>query len=445
MQKKFDLFVIGAGSGGVRAARMAGSKGFKVGIAESWSLGGTCVNRGCVPKKLYTYAAHFSSEFATMRSFGWNSKKPNFNWKKLVTNKKRELRRLNEIYYKLLLNSKVKIFEKEANFLDNETLNVGGEIIKAKKILIAVGSKPRVMNFSAGKNIINSDEAFDIKNLPKSVLILGGGYISVEFASIFKGLGVDTTVCIRGEKILKGFDLEVATEIMNQMGNKGIKFVTDTFPKDISYHKGKFDVFYDVKKKETYDLVMEAVGRIPNTEKLDLKNTDVKVNKNGGIIVDKFFKTTAKNIFAIGDVIDRIQLTPVAIAEAMVFVNNLKASKKTSFDYKNIPTAVFCNPNYSYVGLSEEDAKKKYKNIKIYRSSFKPLKYSLSKHNEQVFIKLVVNKQTDKVLGLHYIGDGSAEIVQGFSVAIVNGLKKNQFDKTIGIHPTSAEEIVTLK
>lgn len=445
MQKKFDLFVIGAGSGGVRAARVAGSKGLKVGIAESWSFGGTCVNRGCVPKKLYSYAAHFSSEFATMRSFGWDSKKPNFNWKKLVSNKKIELRRLNEIYSNLLISSKVKIFEKEASFLDNETLNVGGEVIKAKRILIAVGSKPRVMNFSAGIKIINSDQAFDIKNLPKSILILGGGYISVEFASIFNGLGVDTTVCIRGEKILKGFDSEVATEIMKQMEFKGVKFVTQLFPQDISYQNGKFDVFYGKKKKERYDLVMEAVGRIPNTEKLNLKNTDVKVNNNGAIIVDKYFKTSAKNIFAIGDVIDRIQLTPVAIAEAMTFVNNLKATKKKSFDYKNIPTAVFCNPNYSYVGLSEEDAKKKYKKINIYRSSFRPLKYSLSKKNEKVFIKLVVNKQTDKVLGLHYVGDGSAEIIQGFSVAIVNGLKKNQFDKTIGIHPTSAEEIVTLK
>ncbi len=190
---------------------------------------------------------------------------------------------------------------------------------------------------------------------------------------------------------------------------------------------------------------MEAVGRIPNTENLNLKNTDVKINNNGAIIVDKYFKTSAKNIFALGDVIDRIQLTPVAIAEAMIFVNNLKASRKRSFDYSNIPTAVFCNPNYSYVGLSEEDAKKKYKKISIYRSSFRPLKYSLSKKKEKVFIKLVVNKQTDKVLGLHYVGDGSAEIIQGFSVAVVNGLKKNQFDKTIGIHPTSAEEIVTLK
>ena len=445
MPKKFDLFVIGAGSGGVRAARMAGSKGLKVGIAESWSFGGTCVNRGCVPKKLYSYAAYYTSEFETMRSFGWDSKKPNFNWKKLVSNKKTELLRLNEIYLNLLLNSKVKIFEKEASFIDNETLNVGGEIIKAKKILIAVGSKPRVMNFSAGKNIINSDEAFDVNKLPKSILILGGGYISVEFASIFNGLGVDTTVCIRGEKILKGFDSEVATEIMKQMGNNGVKFVTKKFPKEILYKKGKFDVFFDIKKKERYDLVMEAVGRVPNTKNLNLKNTDVKINNNGAIIVDKYFETSAKNIFAIGDVIDRVQLTPVAIAEAMIFVNNLKTSRKKSFDYKNIPTAVFCNPNYSYVGLSEEDAKKKYKKINIYRSSFRPLKYSLSKKKDKVFIKLVVNKQTDKVLGLHYIGNGSAEIIQGFSVAIVNGLKKNQFDKTIGIHPTSAEEIVTLK
>ena len=243
------MFVIGAGSGGVRAARMAGTKGLKVGIAESWSFGGTCVNRGCVPKKLYSYASHFSTDFEVMKSFGWDPKKPSFNWKKLVANKKKELRRLNQIYINLLANSNVETFTKRASFIDNETLNVGGEIINAKKILIAVGSKPRIMDFAASSNIINSDKAFDLKELPKSILILGGGYIAVEFASIFNGLGVNTTVCIRGEHILKGFDSEISCEIMKQMRKKGVKFLTQRFPEEISYKKDKFEVSFKYKKK----------------------------------------------------------------------------------------------------------------------------------------------------------------------------------------------------
>ena len=300
------------------------------------------------------------------------------------------------------------------------------------------------MNFSAREKIINSDQAFDLKKLPKKILILGGGYIAVEFASIFSGLGVNTTICVRGDRLLKGFDSEISAAITKQMELKGVKIITNNIPKDIYFEKNLFKAVFQSKPNKKFDMVMEAVGRIPNTDKLNLELLKMKT-ENGAIKVDKYFETSVENVYAIGDVIDRIQLTPVAIAEAMIFVENLKLKKKKSFNYTNIPTAVFCDPNYSFVGFSEEQAKSKYKNVKVYKSSFRPLKYTLSKIKENVLIKLIVNKDTDKVLGLHYVGENAAEIVQGFSVAIANGLKKAHFDKTIGIHPTSAEEIVTLK
>jgi len=445
MKKEFDLFVIGAGSGGVRAARVAASRGLKVGIAEGWSLGGTCVNRGCVPKKLYSYASHFEHDFNVMRSFGWSIKTISFSWNKLVSNKKKEILRLNNIYKNLLVNSGVEIFSGFANFIDKNTIEVSKKKIIAKKILIAVGSEPRKINFSAKDKIINSDQAFDIKKLPKKVMILGGGYIAVEFASIFNGLGVDTTICVRGDNILRGFDTDVVQNITNQMKERGVKFIQNNFPKDITFQNNKFKVIFDDNKVYKTDLVMEATGRVPNIDSLKLDKVGVKVSDNKSIKVDEFFRTSIKNIFAIGDVIDRVQLTPVAIAEAMVFVDNLFQKKLKKFDYNNIPTAVFCHPNYAYIGLSEEEAKLKVKKIKVFRSLFKPLKNSLSNINDKVFIKLIVNNINEKVIGLHYVGENAAEIIQGFSVSITAGLKKKHFDKTIGIHPSSAEEIVTLK
>ena len=442
---KFDLFVIGGGSGGVRAARVASSNGLKVGLAEGWDLGGTCVNRGCVPKKLYSYASHIRDDFDLMDSFGWSITKKKFSWKKLVNNKKKELSRLNGIYSSLLINSGVKIFKSYASFVSPKSIKIGNKIIYSKKFLIAVGTKPRKLNFLASNEIITSDEAFDLKNLPKSILILGGGYIAVEFASIFNGLGVDTTICIRGKKILKGFDDDVVEHLMNNMKDKGVKFITGEFPNEIRKESNLF--FANFKKLNTkkFHLVMEAVGREANVEKLNVKAAKIKLSKNSSIIVDDYFQTSNKNIYAIGDVIDRIQLTPVAIAEAMTLVQNLKMQKKEKFHYNNIPTAVFSNPNFASVGCTEAEAKKKFKNIEVYRSNFRPLKLSLSDVKEKIFLKLITNKSNDKVVGLHYLGENAAEIIQGFSVAVVKGLKKSDFDKTIGIHPSSAEEIVTLK
>ena len=442
---KFDLFVVGGGSGGVRAARVASSNGLKVGLAEGWDLGGTCVNRGCVPKKLYSYASHIRDDFDLMDSFGWSITKKKFSWKKLVNNKKKELSRLNGIYSSLLINSGVKIFKSYASFVSPKSIKIGNKIIYSKKFLIAVGTKPRKLDFLASNEIITSDEAFDLKNLPKSILILGGGYIAVEFASIFNGLGVDTTICIRGKKILKGFDDDVVEHLMNNMKDKGVKFITGEFPNEIRKERNVF--FANFKKLNTkkFHLVMEAVGREANVEKLNVKAAKIKLSKNSSIIVDDYFQTSNKNIYAIGDVIDRIQLTPVAIAEAMTLVQNLKMKKKEKFNYNNIPTAVFSNPNFASVGYTEAEAKKKFKNIEVYRSNFRPLKLSLSDVKEKIFLKLITNKSNDKVVGLHYLGENAAEIIQGFSVAVVKGLKKSDFDKTIGIHPSSAEEIVTLK
>ncbi|MAI29227.1 MAG: glutathione-disulfide reductase [Pelagibacteraceae bacterium TMED124] len=445
IENKFDLFVIGGGSGGVRAARVASSNGLKVGLAEGWDLGGTCVNRGCVPKKLYAYASHIGDDFDLIDSFGWSITKKKFSWKKLVNNKKKELSRLNDIYSSLLTNSGVKIFKGYASFLNPNSIKIGNKIINAKKFLIAVGTKPRKLDFLASDEIITSDEAFDLKKLPKSIMILGGGYIAVEFASIFNGLGVDTTICIRGKKILKGFDDDVVEHLMNNMKRKGVKFITEEFPQQITKKSNLFYVNFKKSTPKKFNLVMEAVGRQANIENLNLKVAKIKISKNSSIIVNDYFETSNKDIYAIGDVIDRIQLTPVAIAEAMTLVQNFKRKKKEKFSYNNVPTAVFSNPNFACVGYTETEAKRKFKNIEVFKSNFRPLKFSLSDVKEKIFLKLITNKSNNKVIGLHYLGENAAEIIQGFSVAVVNGLKKSDFDKTIGIHPSSAEEIVTLK
>ena len=441
----FDLFVIGGGSGGVRAARIASSYGLKVGLAEGQDLGGTCVNRGCIPKKLYSYAAHFQDDVEIMKSFGWKTDKKSFNWSKLVLGKKKELRRLNGIYRNLLINSGVEVFNSWGSFGENNKILLNNKkIINSKYILIAVGGKPKLLECEGAEHCIDSDSAFDLKVLPKKILIIGGGYIALEFASIFNGLGVDTTVCLRSNMVLRDFDSEISEFLYKSMEEKGVKFLFNEIPKKIFKTKNKFLVEFKNQKRE-FGQVMSAIGRVPLIDNLNIKNTKVKISKRGDIIVDDYYETHHKNIFAIGDVINRVQLTPVAIAEAMNLVNNLKKRNKKKLNYKNIPTAVFSNPNVATVGLSENEARLKFKKIKIFRSSFKPLKLSLGNFKEKVFIKMIVDSKTDKVLGLHYIGEDAAEIIQGFSVAVLKGLKKSDFDQTLGIHPSSAEEIVTLK
>ena len=445
----YDLFVIGGGSGGVRASRLASIEGLKVGLAEGWDIGGTCVNRGCIPKKLYSYASHFNEEVEIMNSFGWSINQLDFDWKSLVENKKKELTRLNGIYNNLLKNAGVEVFNLWASFLDKESIELSdGTIIKSKKFLIAVGGEPIVPNIKGSEFIITSDEAFDIESLPSSILIMGGGYIAVEFASIFNGLGVETTVSVRGDKILRGFDEECVSFLVNEMKKKGIKFIFNNSPIAISHSKVSNDKQFNVQfKDDTYQFskVMAAIGRRPMIKDLGAEKAGIDLTSKKSIIVDEFFQTSNKNIYAIGDVIDKVQLTPVAINEAIILIKNLTKNQGFTFKYRNIPTAIFSNPNMATVGMSEESALEKFKEIDVYISEFRPLKLTLSKSDEKVFIKLIVDCETEKVIGLHYIGSDAAEIVQGFSVAIVSGLKKRDFDNTIGIHPSSAEEIVTLR
>ena len=445
----FDFFVIGGGSGGVRASRLAALEGLKVGLAEGWDLGGTCVNRGCIPKKLYSYASHFNEEVEIMNSFGWSINQPIFDWKVLVRNKKKELIRLNGIYENLLKNAGVKVFNSWASFLDKDTLKLSdGNIIKSKKFLIAVGGEPLIPKIKGSNFIITSDEAFDLECLPKSILIMGGGYIAVEFASIFNGLGVDTTICVRGDRILRGFDQECVNFLVNEMKKKGVKFIFNDSPSSVSSCENINDEEYKVQfknKEKKFSKVMAAIGRKPKIKKLNIENANIDLSMNGSIVVDDFFQTSNKNIFAIGDVIDKVQLTPVAINEAVNLIRNLTTKVNRHFNYNNIPTAIFSNPNMATIGVSEEFHSEKFKEIDVYVSEFRPLKLTLSKSSERVFIKLIVDSKTEKVIGLHYIGSDAAEIVQGFSVAIVKGLRKSDFDNTIGIHPSSAEEIVTLR
>ena len=441
---EYDLFVIGAGSGGVRASRLAAANGMKVGLAENWSVGGTCVNRGCIPKKLYSYASHFKNELELMRFFGWKAENISFEWSKLVSIKKKEINRLNGIYENLLENSGVNIYNVKATFIDNSTVKLSNNtLIKSKYFLIAVGGKPKIPKIMGNEFAITSDQAFDLKTLPKKILIIGGGYIAVEFASIFNGLGVKTSICLRGKEILRGFDKDCTDFLTNEMQKKGIDFYTNCKVEKIK--KTRENLLINLlNKQHNFDKVMFATGRQPNTENLGLENTNIKLNFNKSIKVNKFYQTSVKNIFAIGDVIDKVQLTPVAISEAKVLINNLVNKEKSNLDYKNIPTAIFSDPNMATVGLSEVEAKSKYNKIEVFTTQFKPLKYTTSNFEDRVFIKLVVEKKSQKVLGVHYIGDEAAEIIQGFSVAVVKGLKKSDFEKTIGIHPSSAEEIVTI-
>ncbi len=441
---KYDLFVIGAGSGGVRASRLAASRGLRVGLAENWNVGGTCVNRGCIPKKLYSYASHFKNELKLMRFFGWDIGNISFEWSKLVLRKKKEIRRLNVIYENLLKSSGVKIHNAKATFIDNNTIKLSNNtLIKSKYFLIAVGGKPKIPEIIGNEFAINSDQVFDLKKLPKKILIFGGGYVAVEFASIFNGLGVKTAICLRGKEILRGFDKECTDFLTDQMKKKGIDFFINCKVEKIKKSKGNLLINL-LNKEHTFDMVMFATGRQSNTETLGIDKTNIKLTSNKSIKVNKFYQTSVKNIFAIGDVIDKVQLTPVAISEAKVLISNLVDKKKSVLNYKNIPTAIFSDPNMATVGLSEAEAKAKFKKIEVFTTQFKPLKYTTSNFEDRVFIKLIVEKKSQKVLGLHYIGDEAAEIIQGFSVAVVKGLKKTDFEKTIGIHPSSAEEIVTI-
>lgn len=447
MAYDFDLYVIGAGSGGVRAARFAAGFGAKVAVAESRYLGGTCVNVGCVPKKLLVYGAHFAEDFEQSSGFGWNLGEADFDWATLIANKDREITRLNGIYRNLLVNSGVTLHEAHAKIVGPHEVEVNGERYTAKNILIATGGWPQIPEIPGHEHAISSNQAFFLKELPKRVLVVGGGYIAVEFAGIFHGLGANTTLLYRGDLFLRGFDGSVRNHLKEELTKRGMDL---QFNADIE----RIDKQADGSLKATLrdgrvleaDCVFYATGRRPMLDNLGLENTDVQLDDKGFIRVDEQYQTTEPSILALGDVIGRVQLTPVALAEGMAVARRLfKPEQYRPVDYKMIPTAVFSLPNIGTVGLTEEEAREAGHDVVIYESRFRPMKLTLTDCQERTLMKLVVDGKSDKVLGCHMVGPDAGEIVQGLAIALKAGATKRDFDDTIGVHPTAAEEFVTMR
>ena len=441
----FDLFVIGAGSGGVRAARMSAAYGARVAIAEERYLGGTCVNVGCVPKKLFVYGAHFAEDFEDAAGFGWNGGAPTFDWPVLRDNKTREIERLNGIYHNLLTGPGVEVIEARARLTGPHAIDVDGREVTAERILVATGSWPVLPPFPGVEHAITSNEAFYLDEFPERVLVVGGGYIAVEFAGIFQGLGAETRLSYRGELFLRGFDEGIRRFVLDEIRAKGVNVSLNSHIARLDRHGDEFVTTFEDGSTHTSDLVMVATGRAANTAGLGLEAAGVQLAESGAIPVDAEYRTNVPHIHAIGDVIDRMQLTPVAIAEGMCIAGNLYNGESRSVDYANVPTAIFCQPNIGTVGPTEEEARKRYPALQVFESSFRPMKHTLSGRGERTMMKLLVDGASDAVVAAHMCGPDAGEIVQGLAVAIVAGATKTQFDATIGIHPTAAEEFVTMR
>lgn len=445
-QYDYDLFIVGAGSGGVRAANMAAAQGVKVAIAEERHLGGTCVNLGCVPKKLLVYASQFRDEFEAAAGFGWTVGKSSFNWSCLIANKNEEVKRLHAVYRSRLQKSGASIITGRAKLLDAHTVAVDAAQYSAERILIATGGWPFVPDIPGKQHVVTSNDMFFLDQLPNRIVIVGGGYIAVEFASILHGLGVDTTICQRGHKLLDGFDEDIRDFLAAEMTRKGIKILFNTDIEAIESAPGDdFAVRLIDGSKMITDLVMYATGRTPNSTGFGLEALGVELNSEGAIKVNSDYQTNVPSIYALGDVTDRVNLTPVAIAEGAALVNALYINQPRPVVYDNIPTAVFCQPNIGSVGLTETQAREKYPDIDIYQTRFTPIKNTLSGKDEKTLMKMIVVRSTDRVVGLHMVGPDAPEIIQGMAVAIRAGATKTVFDSTIGIHPTAAEEFVTLR
>lgn len=447
MAYDFDLYVIGAGSGGVRAARFAAGFGAKVAVAESRYLGGTCVNVGCVPKKLLVYGAHFAEDFEQASGFGWSLGEAKFDWATLIANKDREINRLNGIYRNLLVNSGVTLHESHAKVLGPHEVEVNGQRFTAEHILIATGGWPQIPDIPGREHAISSNEAFFLKALPKRVLVVGGGYIAVEFAGIFHGLGAQTTLVYRGDLFLRGFDGAVRQHLQEELVKRGMDL---QFNADIERIEKQADGSLNVTLKDgrqlAADCVFYATGRRPMLDNLGLENTGVTLDKRGFIEVNDLYQSAEPSILAIGDVIGRVQLTPVALAEGMAVARRLfKPEQYRPVDYKMIPTAVFSLPTIGTVGLSEEQAREEGHTVQVFESRFRPMKLTLTDCQERTLMKLVVDAKTDKVLGCHMVGPDAGEIIQGLAIAVKAGATKRDFDETIGVHPTAAEEFVTMR
>lgn len=445
MSFDYDLFVIGAGSGGVRAARMSASHGAKVAIAEEHRVGGTCVIRGCVPKKLFVYASHFAEEFEDAAGFGWEVGQSSFEWSNLVANKDTEIDRLNKIYMRNLKASGVEILNGRAVFKDAHTVLLDGREITANYILIAVGATPFMPQIEGIEHAISSNEAFYLKDFPSDITIVGGGYIAVEFAGIFNGLGANVTLVYRGEEILRGFDGDIRTHVQEEMIKKGIDVQTQNDVTSIKKVGKGFEVSFKNGTRRETSCVMYATGRVPYVQGLGLDTVDVELGSKGEIKVDAYSQTSVDNIYAVGDVTDRSQLTPIAIREGAAFAETVFNNTPLAVDHSNIPTAVFSQPPVGTVGMTEEEARDNKFDVDIYKSVFRPMKHTLSGRDEKTLMKLVVDRKTDKVLGLHIVGPDSGEMIQAFGIAVKMGATKSQFDATVAVHPTAAEELVTMK
>ncbi|XP_073022442.1 glutathione reductase, chloroplastic [Primulina eburnea] len=453
----FDLFTIGAGSGGVRASRFAANFGASVAICElpfatissdtAGGFGGTCVLRGCVPKKLLVYASKFSHEFEESGGFGWNYEaEPKHDWSTLIANKNAELLRLTGIYKNILQNAGVKLIEGRGKIVDPHTVDVGGKLFSAKNILISVGGRPFIPDIPGSEYAIDSDAALDLPSKPTKIAIVGGGYIAVEFAGIFNGLKSDVHVFMRQKKVLRGFDEEIRDIVGEQMSLRGVKFYPEeTGQSIVKSSDGSLSLKTNKGTVDGFSHVMFATGRKPNTKNLGLETVGVKLSKKGAIEVDEYSQTSVPSIWAVGDVTDRINLTPVALMEGGALAKTLFANEPTKPDHRDVPSAVFSQPPIGQVGLTEEQATKEYGDVDVYTSNFRPLKATISGLPDRVFMKLIVCAKTNKVLGLHMCGEDSPEIVQGFAVAVKASLTKADFDTTIGIHPTAAEELVTMR
>lgn len=444
----FDLLVIGAGSAGVRLSRMVASTGKKVAVIEASALGGTCVNVGCIPKKLFVYASEVAESVEQARGFGWQlDGKLHFDWPTLRDNKNTEIARLNRIYQTLLENAGVTIIRGHARFVDAHSVKVGEHILRAEKIAICTGSKAVRPQFPGVEHCITSDDLFYLERLPKRAVVVGGGYIAVEMAGILHGLGVATTLLYRGELLLKGFDHEISAFVQKAIGQSGIELQLNDNIAHVQQSGQDLLATLTSGKTLNTDLILLATGRIANTSGLDLDKAGVQTARNADVIIDAHYRTSAANIFALGDVTGTPQLTPVATAEAMYLARKEfgLSGAAIPLNYELIPTAVFCQPNVATVGLTEAQAKERFGDIAVFTTDFKPLRHTLSGANERCMLKLIVNRSDDKVVGAHMVGHEAGEIIQGIAIAMVAGATKSQFDQTIGIHPTTAEEFVTLR
>jgi glutathione reductase (NADPH) len=444
-QYDFDLFVIGGGSGGVRAGRISGGYGAKVAVAEEYRYGGTCVIRGCVPKKLLVYGSRFAHDFEDAAGFGWTVGERTFDWATMIANKDKEIARLEKIYRGLFENAGAKTFDGRATLKDAHTVLIGDRSVTADKILIATGGHPVKPAIPGAELMITSNEAFHLKEQPKRIVIVGGGYIALEFAGIFNGFGSQVTVLYRGEQILRGFDDDIRSHLAGELVKSGIDLRLRTDLTKIEKRGGRLAVHLTDGSTMEVDAVMAATGRKPNTDGLGLEAIGVRTDAEGAVVVNEYSRSSVENIYAVGDVTNRINLTPVAIREGHCFADTVFGNRPRSPDHQDVPAAVFSQPPVGTVGLSEADARKTYGEVDVYRTSFRPLKATVSGRDERVMMKLVVDAKSDRVVGAHMVGEDAGEIMQGIAVAIKAGAKKADFDATVGIHPTAAEEFVTMR